>query len=235
MARYYVRVFLQYLTLATLAFSTVVHSENDLPLIHVSAEGKATAQPDQAELHLDFVAKHFEVEQARETVDDQVKTLLRKLSRFELDTSSLDSSQTQIYPQYDYQNKQRQFLGYQVNRSVSFVLKKIEQLEDLVQAITESQVTQLNRIQFGLSDPEFTKTEALANAIRNSRMVAQQIAEGYDVQLGKVHRVSHRATQSPRMMKAMMVQEMAADSASSSYQQKDLEFKASVEVDFRFK
>jgi len=235
MSPYYFRFFFQYLTLATLAFSTVAHAENDLPLIHVSAEGKATAQPDQAELHLDFIAKHFEVEQAREAVDDQVKTLLKKLNRFELDTSSLDSSQTHIYPQYDYQNKQRQFIGYQVNRSVSFVLKKLEQLEDLVQAITESQVTQLNQIQFGLSDPEFTKAEALSNAIRNSRTIAQQLAEGYEVQLGGIHRASHSTTQSPRMMKTMMLQEMAADSAQSSYQQKDLEFKANVEVDFRFK
>ncbi len=236
MTPYLTRTLIQSLTLLIFMFSTVTYAEKNLPLIHVTAEGKATAQPDQVELHLDFVAKQLEVEQAREEVDDHVKTLLKKLAKFELDTSSLDSSQTQIYPQYDYRNNQQQLLGYQVSRQVSFTLKNLEQLEDLIKEITKSKVTHLNQIQFGLSDPGFTKAEALANAIRNSRNVAQQIAEGYDVQLDTIHSVNHRTSQDHRVMRTMMKAEMASNaSASPSYQQKDIEFKASIDAAFTFK
>lgn len=226
---------LSVVTLMSSFFPGSVYAETDQPLIHVTAEGKATAQPDQVELNLDFIAKNFKVDLARKEVDDKVKALLKKLSKYELDTGSLDSSQTQIYPQYDYRNNQRQFMGYQVSRQISFILNNLEQLEELIETITSNDVSQLNRIQFGLSDSQFIKAEALANAIRNSRHVAQQLAEGYDVQLGTLHRVNHRTTQDRPALRAMPMQaEMASKSAAPSYQQKDLEFKATVDAAFTF-
>jgi len=222
--------------IAVLSFTTLAHAETERSLIHVNAEGKSTAQPDQVELALDFSATHIEVEPAREEVDQHVQTLLNKLKQFELDTSSLDSSQTNVFPQYDYRNNQRQFLGYQVNRKISFTLKRLEQLEDLIKVITESKVSKLTQMKFGLSDSELYQTEALMNAIQNSRAVAQLIAEGYDVKLGPIHTVKHRTTQNRGVNRAMMMQaEMASDTSSEpSYQQKDLEFKANVDVAFTF-
>jgi len=234
---YALHTLIKYLSMiAVLSFTTLAHAETERSLIHVNAEGKSTAQPDQVELALDFSATQIEVEPAREEVDQHVQTLLNKLKQFELDTSSLDSSQTNVFPQYDYRNNQRQFLGYQVNRKISFTLKRLEQLEDLIKVITESKVSKLTQMKFGLSDSELYQTEALMNAIQNSRAVAQLIAEGYDVKLGPIHTVKHRTTQNRGVNRAMMMQaEMASDTSSEpSYQQKDLEFKANVDVAFTF-
>jgi len=216
--------------------ATIAHAETEQPLIHVNAEGKSSAQPDQVELALDFAVTHPEVEPARKEVDQHVKTLLNKLKKFELDTSSLDSSQTNVYPQYDYQNNQRQVLGYQVNRKISFTLKRLEQLEDLIKVITESKVSKLTQMQFGLSDSELYQTEALSNAIQNSRAIAQLIAEGYNVKLGPIHTVKHRTTQNRGVNRAMMMESNLASAPSTepSYQQKNLEFKANIDVAFTF-
>jgi len=233
---YSLRNLVKYLCIVVLTFTTLAHAEPERPLIHVNAEGKSSAQPDQVELALDFSATHLEVEPARKKVDQHVKTLLNKLKTFELDTSSLDSSQTNIYPQYDYRNNQRQFLGYQVSRKISFTLKRLEQLENLIKVITESKVSKLTQMQFGLSDSELYQTEALLNAIQNSRAIAQLIAENYDVKLGPIHTVKHRTTQNRGVNRAMMMESaMASDSSSKpSYQQKDLEFKANVDAAFTF-
>jgi uncharacterized protein YggE len=233
---YTLPLFTQCLSIFILAFSTLAFAETEPALIHINAEGKSSAQPDQVELALDFSAIHLKVEVAREEVDQNVKTLLKKIKSFELDTSTLDSSQIQVYPQYDYQNKQRQFLGYQVNRNVSFTLKRLEQLEDLIKVITESNVSNLTHMQFGLSDSELYQTEALANAIQNSRTTAQDIAEGYNVKLGAIHSVKHRSVQNSGLNRAMMMEsKMASDmSPEPTYQQKDLEFRANIDVAFTF-
>lgn len=233
---YALHTFIKYLSIIILSLTTLAHAETEQALIHVNAEGKSTAQPDQVELTLDLSATQLEVEPAREEVDQHVKTLLHKLKQFELDSSSLDSSQINIYPQYDYRNNQRQFLGYQVNRKISFTLKRLEQLEDLIKVITESKVSKLMQMQFGLSDSALYQTEALSNAIRNSRAIAQFIAEGYDVKLGAIHTVKHRSTQNRGLNRAMMMQtEMASEaSPEPSYQQKELEFKANVDAAFTF-
>jgi len=210
-------------------------AEEPPSFIHIVAEGKANAQPDQAELQLSFTTTHLEVEQARSIVDQQVETLLKKLSQFELDTASLNSSQTQIHPQYDYRNQQQQFIGYQVNRHINFILNDLKQLDKLIQTITESKISRLNRIQFGLSNSAFIKEEALSNAIRQSKRLAKQIADAYDVKLGKIHRVSHRPESEHSVMRAMtMNAELARDDANHTYQQKDLEFKATIDVAFDF-
>ncbi|MFT5719187.1 MAG: hypothetical protein ACI9T7_003399 [Oleiphilaceae bacterium] len=224
------------LSIFILTFTTLAHAETEQALIHINAEGTSSAKPDQVELVLDFSATQLKVEAAREEVDQHVKVLLKKLKKFELDTSTLDSSQTHVYPQYDYQKKQRQFIGYQVNRNVSFILKRLEQLEDLIKVITESKVSNLTKMQFGLSDSELYQAEALSNAIQNSRAVARLIAEGYDVELGAIHTVRHRTTQNIGANRAMLMQ-TEMDSRSSSeptYQQKDLEFKANIDVAFTF-
>jgi uncharacterized protein YggE len=229
-------IFIKCFSIFILIFTTLTHAETEQALIHINAEGKSSAKPDQVELALDFLAIHIKVATAREEVDQHVKKLLKKLKKFDLDTSSLDSSQTQVYPQYDYQNKQRQFIGYQVNRNVSFTLKRLEQLEDLIKVITENNVSKLTKMHFVLSDSELYQAEALVNAIRNSRSVAQQIAEGYDVRLGPIHTVRHRTTQNSGVNRAMLMQTEMASNASPepSYQQKNLEFKANIDVAFTF-
>ena len=227
---------LRFFSLFIMLFTTLSYADTEPALIHVNAEGKTSAQPDQVELALDFSSTHLKAESARTEVDQHVKTLLKALKKFEIDTSSLDTSQTHVYPQYNYRNSQREFLGYQVKRKVAFTLKKLEQLEDLIKVITESKVSQLSQMQFGLSDAALYQTEALLNAIHNSRATAQIIAEGYEVKLGAIHTVRHRTAQNHGLHRAMKLEStMASDAPSDpTYQQKELEFKANIDVAFTF-
>ena len=91
--------------------------------------------------------------------------------------------------------------------------------------ITESKVSNLTKMQFGLSDSELYQAEALSNAIQNSRAVARLIAESYDVELGTIHTVRHRTTQNIGANRAMLMQTEMNSRASPepTYQQKNLE------------
>lgn len=206
-----------------------------MPLITVSAEGSAKALPDQAELHLSFSHASHKVDEARKVVDHQVRQLLKELEDYDLASNSLDSSQSHIHPKYDYQNGQQQLRGYLVTRQVHFILRDLNQLEALVQTLTAAGVTQLQGIQLGLSDPGIVKQEALDQAIQRSRQLAQHIADQYEVKLGQVHSVTYHAQgpHAPQPMMAMRA-EMAADSAPS-YQHKELEFNAHIEVSFKLR
>ncbi|MDX1452613.1 MAG: SIMPL domain-containing protein [Oleiphilaceae bacterium] len=201
-------------------------------LISVSAEGSAKAQPDQAELLLHFSHEALEVEDARKTVDQHVRKTLKMLEDFDLTSGSLDSSQTHIQPQYTYHQGQRTFRAYQVTRNVRFVLGNLDQLEELIQKISRLDISRLQHVQMGLSNPGLVKQEALDQAIQRSKLLAQHIAEQYDAKLGKVHSVRYHAqgAQAPRPMMSMRA-EMATDSAPS-YEQQDLEFTAHIEVSF---
>lgn len=222
-----------------LSSSQVAFAQNDeLALIRVSAEGSVKAQPDQASLSVRFNDTKFDASEARKVVDKQVSTLLKGLKKFSLKENSLDSSQTNINPQYRYHKNERQFTGYQVERNVQFVLSDLSQLEALLSTITGSKAAQLGHISFGLANEGLVRQQALSKAIAKSKQVARHIAKDYGVSLGKIHSVNYQnvGAYQPRavMMKAMGAELMSAD-APSSYEQKDLEFKASVNTAFTFK
>lgn len=216
-------------------WSQAARADNPIPLITVNAEGSAKALPDQATLHLSFSQTSHKVREARKVVDRQVDKLIKALEDFELAQNSLDTSQSHIHPQYDYQQGQQQLRGYQVTRQVQFILRDLDQLENLIQTITELEVSQLQRLQFGLSDPGSVKQLALDQAIQRSRQLAQHIADQYDAKLGSVHTVRYQAQgpHAPAPVMAMRA-EMAADSAPT-YQQKELEFNAHIEVSFKLR
>jgi len=228
--------------ITTLGYTGTAYAESqgsesrDTPLISLSAEGKVTATPNQATLAMRFVDTQFKADDARRTVDQQVRTFLDELKAYDVEQSSLDTSQTQIYPQYDYRNNERQLKGYQVVRNVRLVLLNLEQLEGLLKTLTEISVAQLNTIEFGLSNLIEIKQQALSLAIKNSEDLAKQIAEGYGVKLGKIHTVNYQTTPSrTRMRTSAMSLEMAESSTNEpSYHQKDIEFIARVSVDFTF-
>ncbi len=228
----FAKLLLSGLMLTVAATTSVANDATPPSLISVNAQGKAKAMPDQAEMHLSFSQEAPKVDQARRTVDNQVRQILKILEDYELASGSLDSSQTNIHPQYHYHQGQQNFRGYQVTRNVRFVLSNLDQLEELIEEISKQEVTRLQHIQLGLSDPGLIRQEALDRAIQHSKQLAQHIAEQYDVNLGPVHQVRYQAQgeHTPPPMAAMRA-ELAADSAPS-YQQKELEFSAHIEVSF---
>ena len=218
-----------------IGFTSHAH-ENDLleqPLIEVSTSGKASALPDQAELNVTFSATNIEAEKARNEVDKLVRPFLTKLSHYDIEENSLDSSQTQLHPRYEYRKNQKVFLGYQLTRHINFKLNSLQQLEKLIKDITDNKASRLDNINFLLKKPQNVKRQALNNAIKKARESAQAIADGFGVELGRVYKVSHSDSthHAPKMRMMAMSAEMA-DDQGNTYQQKEIEFHANVVASF---
>jgi uncharacterized protein YggE len=215
-------------------FQTAVQAE-ERPLIHVSAEGSVKTKPDMALINIDIQAAELEAEKARSKTDQQVKKLLKLLKDFELHEGSLDSSQTSIHAEYDYNEKPRQLTGYRASRQISFGLTNLTQLEALVNAVSKIELASLAHIQFSVKDPRYWEDAALSQAIESARNKAELIARELEVQLAGIYRVSHQTQRqsAPVYARAMMME--MDKSAGSSYEQKELEVNTFVEISFNFK
>jgi len=213
----------------------VAYANDPLPLIQVSAEGISTSAPDQARVQLSFAHSDINVKNAREIVDNNVRLFLVQLKGFELESQTLDSSQINIYPEYDHVNGKRNLRSYQVKRGVKFNLNQLDQLEKLIEVISSASVATLNNIEFSLSDKTILKEEALTKALEHAKHLAQHIASTYEVKLGKVHSIKHQPSFSgPRMMRSMAMESLETNSSASTYQQEKLEYKATIDVAFSF-
>jgi uncharacterized protein len=214
--------------------ASLSHAE-DPALINVSANAIAKGMPDQAQLKLVFSANDFEADDARRRVAKNVQAFLKRLDRFSLAENSLDTSGTNLYPRYDYHNKQRALKDYEFTRRVSFKINDLSELDALMSVITKTKATRIDNISFGIQQPGKLQKQALRKAIKSAKQKAATIAAGFNVELGKIHRVTHHADNNSRPgLRSMAMASEAADSPAQTYQQKELEVRAAIDVAFTF-
>jgi uncharacterized protein YggE len=230
--RRHLAVFL--LALTTSLFHSGLYAE-ERPLINVSAEGSIKTKADMALISIDIHASELDADTARNKTDQQVKRLLKVLKDYEVKEGSLDTSQTTIHTEYDYNVKPKQLLAYRANRNISFGLTNLNQLEKLVKAVSQLEQATLNHIQFSVQDNRYWEDSALSHALQLAKSKAELIAQEFGVELASIYRVTHQVnrTQQPVFARAMSLE--MDKSAANTYQQKDLEVSAFVEVSFNFK
>ena len=205
------------------------------PLISVSAEGIIKTKTDMALISIDIHASELEAATARSKTDQQVKRLLKILQDYQLKESSLDTSQTTIYTEYDYNVKPKQLTGYRANRHISFALIDLKQLEKLIQAISKLEQATLNQIQFSVQDKHYWEDSALSNALQLAKAKAELIAQELGVELAGLYRVTHQVNRSSQPVFARAMALEMDNSEANTYQQKELEVNAFVDVSFNFK
>jgi uncharacterized protein YggE len=209
-------------------------THSDLPFIEVSTTASAKSLPDQAIINITFSATKFEAEKARRAVDKLVRPFLSKLEEYDIEEKSLDTSNTQLHPQYEYRNNQRDFKGNQITRKIEFKLNDLAQLQALIQDITRTEASHLGSIRFTLKNKQKLKRKALNKAINKAKNKAATIAQGFEVSLGKILNVKHvsnEARPAPQMRAMAMSAEMS-DSQSNTYQQKEIEYNATISAVF---
>lgn len=220
------------LTLSLLSTNIVASEQSG---IRVSAIGTSSVEPELARINLSFEHTAKTADLARDFTSNQVSKLLNSLKDFDIDKDSMDSSQVNIAPRYNYQEGERSLEGYQVTRFVNFSLSNLEQLESLVNAITATEVSRVNAIRFDVKDASEAHATALQNAIEKTKAAAQVIAQSYGAELGKIQYVEHNIEHSdrpvPSPMRAMAMEETSTD-ANDTYQIKNIEFKARVSSTF---
>lgn len=203
--------------------------------IRVSAIGTAFVKPELAKVHLSFEHTAETADIARDFTSKQVSTLLKSLKDFDIEQDSLDSSQINISPSYNYHDNKRTLEGYQVTRFVNFSLNNLEQLETMVAAITAAGASRVNSIQFDVKNATEAHAIALEDAIEKTKAAASAIAKSYGAELGKVqfveHAIEHNGAPKPAPMRAMAL-ESNSDAPSDTYQIQNIEFRARVSSTF---
>ena len=225
----------QFLILFLLLSISLFTQASDKTLINISAEGKVKTHPDMALFNLTVQTTELDANKAHSKIDSQVKDLLKRIKKFKLKEGSLDSSQTSIQTEYDYSIKPKKLLGYRASRQISFNLIDLKQLDSLVAEISKLDYTNLNNIQFSVQDSQYYEDLALINAIQIVKQKTELIANEFGLELGGLNKISHQVNQnSPPVFARAMAME-GSRIKTSSFEQKDIEMSAFIEVSFQIK
>ena len=222
-----------FLSLFLIMFSLSIQAD-EVSTIHVSAEGTVKTQPDAAIINLSIQSSETEAESAMNMVDKQAKKLIKQIKGYAIKEGSFDSSQTSIQPEYDYQAKPRKLVGYRANRSISFQLTNLVQLESVINDISKSELTNINNVAFTVQDMQKFEDIALVNAINTAKQKARTIAKELDVDIKGIYKVNHHVRNAPPTYARALSAEMDM-AKKSSYEQKDIDINTNIEIEFEIK
>ncbi len=81
--------------------------------------------------------------------------------------------------------------GYSASNTVQVKLSDLSRLGMFMRQVVDQGATNINGVQFGLSDPEKATDEARAKAVEDAARQAQRLAEAAKVKLGRILEIVH--------------------------------------------
>ena len=169
-------------------------SEN-LKTISLTGSGSASAQADQATVNLGVQVIS---ELASEAIGENAETMtavIEAIKALGVSEDDIITTSYSVYPQYDWTEDGRVFVGYSVTNLVQVTVKDLDIVGDVIDAAAVAGANQINGISFELSDAkrEELKTNAYIAALTDAQDKSDVIAETLGLTISGVQSVTENS------------------------------------------
>ncbi|MBU2542032.1 SIMPL domain-containing protein [Patescibacteria group bacterium] len=151
--------------------------------ITIEAEGKVTATPDIAVTTMGMVSEGVTVAEAQEKNTLVMNDLTAKLKNLGIDEDDLQTMDYNIYPRYDYTEKDGRVLeGYEVHQSLKVKIRDLDLANSVLALAGEVGANSVSGLDFTLDDDEVYKAqardEALLKVVEKAKILSQSLGVG---------------------------------------------------------
>jgi hypothetical protein len=154
--------------------------------VTVSAEGKITAKPDVAIVSLSVVSSGTTVKVVTKDGNEKMDAVIGAVKALGVESKDITSSQYNLYPEYSYLSKTPKLTGYKLDQEVTVKVRKLEAVEDVLDAGIKAGSNQVGQLSFEIDDASGIKKEARGIAFAKAREKADEMAAAVGVKLGRV-------------------------------------------------
>jgi uncharacterized protein YggE len=158
--------------------------------IMVMGEGKASAEPDLVVITIGVETRAATADRAAEENSERMAQVMDALQRREIAEEDIQTVDYSIRAEIDWDDDERRILGYVVSNSVSVKIRDVDQVGDVLDAVTDAGANNIHGIQFTFDDPTELREEARAEAMADAQSKAQALASLAGVGLGKPRIIS---------------------------------------------
>jgi uncharacterized protein YggE len=161
-----------------------------VPYVRVHGDATISELPDRVQLDVGVISQGATSEAAAELNAKQSKTVMDAL-RQTLPAGNIQTVNFSVKPNYQYpkDSSPPTILGYTANNTVRLQLDDLSLLRKVIDAVTRSGASNVNRVNFGLRDESKARAEALGKAADQARAGALALAERLHLKLGRLLRV----------------------------------------------
>lgn len=204
----------------------------------VSVDGHATmtVEPDIATIRMAVSARAAEVDSARREVVEGTRRFLEFAEDQGIDDRKIRSFGLSVQPQYRWNRdeERQEFVGYVVTRQLVVELDELDKLGAVMEGAVSTGVNQVQPPELKRSDERELRRRALADATRDARANADQIARSLNARLGAARTVtsSNVVVPDPRSFRVAQMAMEADTSGADTYSTGQITIEASVSAQF---
>ncbi|MEM2874369.1 MAG: SIMPL domain-containing protein [Candidatus Nanoarchaeia archaeon] len=168
-----------------------VNPSEEPKTIDVWADGKASADPDLADIYVTVETRATTADEAQSQNAKIVNDLRLALTATGL-TKDITTTSFNLWPEYSYAEEKPLLVDYVVTHSLKINTEKVVAVGKILDVATTSGATRIEYVQFSLSDKkiEELKKQALEKALQKAKDKAKFIAFAAGVSLGRVVHIS---------------------------------------------
>ncbi|OCC25101.1 hypothetical protein MB02_05655 [Croceicoccus estronivorus] len=200
--------------LAAPAMAAEVQLQASGPVVELSVSESVKARPDIATIGAGVSTRAPTAVAAMQQNAKAMDAVIAKIKALGIAKEDVQTTGINLNAQYDYdRNTQKQvFRGYQASNNVSVMLRKVEKVGEVLDALVAAGATDINGPSFSIDDDTAAKAQARKAAMDHARSQAMEYAQmaGYsNIRLLEVSESIGRTGPVPMMR-------MAADSAGAA-------------------
>jgi len=185
---------------AVLLFSAQAFAQNAIepPLVTVSGQAEVRVPPDEVVFTLGVETIDKDILAARTRTDDRAKEVLAVAKRNGVKTEDVQTSYISIQPKYntddlEYEQRRavkREFLGYQVSKTIAVILRDISRFDSLLSDVLKAGVTRLSNVEFRDSQIRKHRDQARAMAMKAAQEKASLLAREIGQSIGPAYSIT---------------------------------------------
>ena len=154
--------------------------------VTVSASSTVRLAPDKATVSFGVTTQEQTAELAQSKNSEAVKNVMEVLTGRGIEEKSIRTTYYSMYPQYDWSDGgEQRIIGYNVTTSMSVQDQNIEDLGTLLSACVAAGITNIDNVSFLCSGYDEAYRQALAQAVADSRLNAEALAQAAGKTLGE--------------------------------------------------
>ncbi|MBQ4809696.1 SIMPL domain-containing protein [Pseudoalteromonas luteoviolacea] len=175
-----------------LSTSAVAASLPTAPHLYVKGYAEKAVAPDTAIVNVAINEKNKNLKLAKSKVDDVMARAIDIAKRYGVESKHIYAEQLNVYKQtrYNRTTNVEEFDGFKVSRNLTLKLKDVNRYPELLQAFVDSGINQFNNTRFVVEDKAEIMKELKASAIKQAKLGAKELADGFGVQVGSLYSVS---------------------------------------------
>jgi uncharacterized protein YggE len=165
--------------------------------IMVMGEGKASGEPDVAMITIGVETRADTAREAADENNEQMADVMAALQGMGIAEEDIRTVDYSIQPEIDWDAEERRVIGYLVINSVLVKIRQVDQVGDVLDAVTGAGANNIYGIQFAFDDPTSLREQARAAAMADAQSKAQALADLAGVGLGKPRIISESFIEQP--------------------------------------